>query len=77
MSPTAKHVNLRGRHLDLAAVVQVARQRTPVELNPDAHARVQAARRVVDRLAGEQRPIYGLTTELGAGNMIRARAPES
>ena len=71
MTATSKRITLRGRHLDLATVVQVARQRTQVEVSPEARARVLAARRIVDRLAGEDRPIYGLTTGLGANRDVR------
>jgi len=62
---------LQGRDLDLAAVVQVAREDARVELHPEARARVKAARQVVERLAGEGRPIYGVTTGLGASKDVR------
>lgn len=46
-------------------VARVAREGGHVELDPDARARMAAARVVVDRYLDEGRPAYGLTTGLG------------
>ncbi len=53
--------------LTIEAVVAVARRREAVVLGPSVAPRVAAARAVVERLAGADVPVYGLTTGLGAG----------
>lgn len=53
--------------LTVDAVVRVARGRVPVRLSVAAVERVAAARAVVERAAVADRPVYGLTTGLGAG----------
>jgi histidine ammonia-lyase len=52
--------------LSFADVVAVARDGATVELTPDARAAVERARRVVDRLAEEPTPAYGISTGFGA-----------
>ena len=49
-----------------ADVVAVARDDATVGLDPDARARVAAARGVVDALAGDTEPHYGISTGFGA-----------
>lgn len=68
-------VTLRGRDLDLAAVVRVARHGARVELSPEARRRTRAGREVVERLARTGSPIYGITTGAGASKDTRL-APE-
>jgi histidine ammonia-lyase len=58
-------VVLDGGPLALEAVVAVARRHTPVALSRAAADRVRAARAFVDRLAGADEPIYGITTGVG------------
>ncbi|BAI73627.1 histidine ammonia-lyase (plasmid) [Azospirillum sp. B510] len=60
--------------LTIEAVVTVARQRRTVALSPLVVPRIAAARTVVERLAGAEVPIYGLTTGLGAGVDTRLMA---
>lgn len=60
-------VTLGGDVLTVEAVARVARDGVPLRLAPEAHARVAAARGVLERLAAADAPVYGLTTGLGAG----------
>lgn len=57
---------LTGTRLTPATVAQVARAARPVALAPEALARMAAGRAVVERHLAEDRPVYGLTTGLGA-----------
>ena len=47
-------------------VVQVARFDAPVELSAAALASLEAAREVIDGLAADARPHYGISTGFGA-----------
>jgi histidine ammonia-lyase len=58
-------IRLGARPLTLADVVQVAREVTPVSLSPEARARMQASRAVVDAAVAGGRVIYGVTTGFG------------
>jgi histidine ammonia-lyase len=62
---------LDGAHLSLADLVAIADERTPVELAPDARARVEAARQIVDDAARGDAPVYGVNT--GFGNFAETR----
>jgi histidine ammonia-lyase len=59
--------------LSIADVVAVAREGAHVRLAPAAVERVQAARAVVDRITGEGRTVYGITT--GFGHLSRIKIP--
>jgi histidine ammonia-lyase len=72
----ALHIN--GNDLALEAVREVALDRRPVLLDPDARERVNAARAVVDTLVANNRVSYAITTGVGklsdvriAGDQIR------
>src|SRR6476661_6755042 len=72
----ALHVN--GRDLTLEAVREIAVDRRPVLLDPDAREAVDRARAIVDRLVSENRVSYAITTGVGkladvriAGEQIR------
>jgi histidine ammonia-lyase len=52
--------------LSFADVVAVARDGAAVELTAQARAAIERARTVVDRLAGEATPAYGISTGFGA-----------
>jgi histidine ammonia-lyase len=72
----ALHIN--GNDLTLEAVREVAVERRPVLLLPDARERVNAARAVVDTLVAENQVSYAITTGVGklsdvriAGDQIR------
>ena len=72
----ALHIN--GNDLTLEAVREVATDRRPVLLDPDARERVNAARAVVDDLVANDQVSYAITTGVGklsdvriAGDQIR------
>jgi histidine ammonia-lyase len=72
----ALHIN--GNDLTLEAVREVAVDRRPVLLDPDARERVNAARAVVDTLVANDQVSYAITTGVGklsdvriAGDQIR------
>src|SRR3954447_11511882 len=59
-------VFLDGDSLALGELVGIADRYTPVALAPDAAARVDAARAVVDRKAASDEAVYGINTGFGA-----------
>jgi histidine ammonia-lyase len=62
--PAAVHVGLEP--LSAADVVAVARHDAPVRLTDDALAAIGATRAAIDELAGQDRPVYGVSTGFGA-----------
>ncbi|HEY3992048.1 MAG TPA: histidine ammonia-lyase [Ktedonobacteraceae bacterium] len=66
-------VIIRGQALTSAEVLAVARHNAPVSLESSALARINAARRVIDRMADEGQKVYGVTT--GFGHLSRVRIP--
>ena len=58
-------LNVDGNSLTLQDVVRVARQRTPVQLDSDARARMQRVRDVVDRKLASGEAVYGVNTGFG------------
>ncbi|BDG62053.1 histidine ammonia-lyase 2 [Caldinitratiruptor microaerophilus] len=54
-----------GRPIGLAEVVAVAGGRAQARLAPEARARVEAARALVQRLLARRQPVYGVTTGFG------------
>ncbi|MGA9812599.1 MAG: histidine ammonia-lyase [Terriglobales bacterium] len=73
-----KALHINGRDLTLEAVREVAVERRPVLLDPDAREAVDRARAVVDALVAENRVSYAITTGVGkladvriAGDQIR------
>jgi len=59
-------VVLTGDALTLEDVLRVARHRAPVQLAPDAIARMERSRAVVERLLADRVKVYGLTTGFGS-----------
>jgi histidine ammonia-lyase len=57
---------LTGAGLTPELVAEVARKRRPAALAPEAVERMRRSRAVIDRAFAENRPVYGLTTGLGA-----------
>jgi histidine ammonia-lyase len=55
-----------GHTLTPADVADVALRGRPVQVAPTARERIEAARAALERALAEQRPVYGLTTGLGA-----------
>lgn len=66
-------VIIRGQALTSAEVLAVARHHAPVSLDDSSLARINAARRVIDRMADEGQKVYGVTT--GFGHLSRVRIP--
>lgn len=67
MSPeTGAAIELGRERVSLDDLVRVARGGAPVRFAPEAVARMVAARKVVERIAREGIPSYGVTTGLGA-----------
>lgn len=64
-------VVLDGSSLTLADVVGVAREGVPVELAPEALARMREARALVEEVLGRGDVVYGLTTGVGARKKVR------
>ena len=58
-------VALDGGPLSLEATEAVARRGAVVRLGPEARARLEGARELVDRLGGGEAPVYGITTGVG------------
>jgi histidine ammonia-lyase len=56
---------LTGRDLTIDNVVEVARGRRPVGLDPDAAGRMRTSRAVIERLVVEGATVYGVTTGFG------------
>jgi len=56
---------LSGRDLTIDNVIEVARGRRPVELDPGAAGRMRASRSVIERLVAEGATVYGVTTGFG------------
>ncbi|WP_422325033.1 histidine ammonia-lyase, partial [Trebonia sp.] len=52
--------------LSFADVVAVARHGAPVELSPDAEVEIIASRKVIEDLAADDEPHYGVSTGFGA-----------
>jgi histidine ammonia-lyase len=52
--------------LSFADVVAVARHGAPVELSPDAEVEIVASRKVIEDLANDDEPHYGVSTGFGA-----------
>ena len=52
--------------LSFADVVAVARHGAPVELSPDAEVEIVASRKVIEDLADDDEPHYGVSTGFGA-----------
>jgi histidine ammonia-lyase len=74
-APGSVEVVLDGTPPTPAAVVAVARHDAPVRLATAARSRIAAGRDVVDHLAAQDRPAYGVSTGFGA-LATRAIPPE-
>ncbi|MCA1587632.1 MAG: histidine ammonia-lyase [Chloroflexi bacterium] len=56
---------LSGRDLTIDNVIEVARGRRAVELDPEAAGRMRASRSVIERLVADGATVYGVTTGFG------------
>lgn len=61
----AHKITINGQALTRAEVIAVARHSTPVSLDEHAIEQIQAARAVIEKIAGEGRTVYGVTTGFG------------
>ena len=73
-----KALHINGNDLTVEAVHEVAFERRPVLLDPDARSAVERAREVVDALVADNKTAYAITTGVGklsdvriAGDQIR------
>jgi histidine ammonia-lyase len=64
---------LDGQALSSGEVIAVARHGLPVALGPQAEARIQEARNVIERIVAEDRKVYGVTTGFGHLSRVRIR----
>ena len=67
-------VVLDGHSLTLEAFVAVARYHAPVELSPQARAALARSRALAEKIAGEKRVAYGITT--GFGDFATVAVPD-
>src|SRR2546421_4134526 len=70
-------VVLTGNDLALEQLVRVARGGEAVEISPEAVARMEMTRAVVERVLERDLMVYGLTTGVGARKRVRVRADET
>ncbi len=70
----ALHIN--GNDLTLEAVREVAVERRPVLLAPDAREAVNRARAVVDRLVADDKVSYAITTGVGKLSDVKIAGPQ-
>ena len=63
---TSMPIRLTAMPLRTEDIAAIARRRGRVEIAPEIHERIRSSRAVVERHAAQNRPVYGLTTALGA-----------
>ena len=66
-----KALHINGNDLTLEAAREVAVERRPVLLDPDAREAVNRARAVVDALVSENKVSYAITTGVGKLSDVR------
>ena len=66
-----KALHINGNDLTLDEVREVALERRPVLLDPEARTRVESAREVVDALVAGNRMAYAITTGVGKLSDVR------
>ncbi|MBP1849510.1 HAL/PAL/TAL family ammonia-lyase [Rhizobium halophytocola] len=57
-------------------IVRLARGEAKLVISPEVETRINAARTVVERYLADEKPVYGLTTGLGAGVDTRLEADD-
>jgi histidine ammonia-lyase len=70
-------VVLDGASLTIPQVVAVARDRTPVQLAPEAIERMRETRALVERVLERGDAVYGMTTGVGARKKVAVPAEEA
>ncbi|MBL8746176.1 MAG: histidine ammonia-lyase [Phycisphaerae bacterium] len=73
-TPRSSTFLLDGRPLDCVAVEQVARQRRPVALAPEAAVALERSRETLEHEIKTGTPVYGVNT--GFGSLSRVRIPD-
>src|SRR6185312_1469726 len=68
-------VTLNGQALTVPEVLAVTRHHAKLTLGDEALKRILAARAVIDRLAEQEKKVYGVTT--GFGHLSRVRIPHN
>ena len=66
MTQPATSVTIGTGPVSFADVIAVARHDAPIMLDPTALEGVEATRRIIDELAGDADPHYGISTGFGA-----------
>ena len=69
-------LHLDGQLLKLEEIARVARDAAPVQLAEEARRRMEASRRVVERILAEGRTVYGVNTGFGKLADVRISAEE-
>ncbi|AYG68849.1 MULTISPECIES: histidine ammonia-lyase [unclassified Rhizobium] len=67
MSRTDNIVSFTGARPTVSDIAAIARRNATIAISPDVEDKIAAARAVVERYLAADRPVYGLTTALGAG----------
>ncbi len=67
MSKTGKIVSFTGAAPTVSDIAAIARRHAQIEISPEVEGKIVAARAVVERYLADDKPVYGLTTALGAG----------
>jgi histidine ammonia-lyase len=70
-------ISLTGDDLTVEQLVRVARGHEAVELAPEAVARIEAGRAVVEHVLELDTPVYGVTTGVGARKSVRVDPADS
>ncbi len=76
MSKTDNTVFFTGAPPTVKDIVEIARQNATIAISPEVERKVSSARAVVERYLADDRPVYGLTTALGAGVDTRLDADD-
>jgi histidine ammonia-lyase len=69
-------VSVTGSSLTLEQLVQVSRGGAGVAIDPGVHARMETARRVLERMVKQDEAVYGVTTGVAALKRVRVPAAE-
>ncbi len=67
MTEAVPIVRFTGAAPKISDIASIARRNGRIEVSPDVENKIAAARAVVERYLAADRPVYGLTTALGAG----------
>ncbi|NEI68837.1 histidine ammonia-lyase [Rhizobium lusitanum] len=76
MTEAADIVSLTGAAPTIGDIASIARRGVQIVVSPEVEAKINAARAVVERYLAADRPVYGLTTALGAGVDTRLAADD-